>query len=141
MLNLCSLIFIAFVSIVIKTPLRMISNLHPVSSTLRRLCINNCSITKMENLFLPNLKELYLYNNAITKVSSTSGLPLCSLEHNLLNLSIYNTFICIGVLRLMWYKIGTLRTKGAYRKLLDCQLQLESWWNVLCVLCRFDSIT
>ena len=41
-----------------KTNLLQISNLQPVSMTLERLCLCDQSITRMENLQLPVLREL-----------------------------------------------------------------------------------
>ncbi len=65
-----------------------ISNLAPLSMTLKVLCLCDQNITTMENLDLPQLRELYLHRNQITKISGLHGCPqltklwLCQNEIN-----------------------------------------------------------
>lgn len=61
--------------IVIDNGLRRISNLSPVSISLQILCLCDQSIELMENLNLPNLKELYLHRNQIRKIDGLEGCP------------------------------------------------------------------
>lgn len=55
--------------------LQRISNLSPVSMTLTNLTLSDQNIRVMENLDLPQLRELYLHRNSITKIESLSGCP------------------------------------------------------------------
>lgn len=55
--------------------LKRISGLAPVSNTLISLCLCDQNITRIENLDLPNLKELYLHRNEITKMDGLNGCP------------------------------------------------------------------
>eukprot|EP01041_Mallomonas_annulata_P009742 gene9742-20259_t len=55
--------------------LKRISNLEPVSVTLQSLCLCDQEITTMENLNLPNLKELFLHRNCITKIENLHNCP------------------------------------------------------------------
>lgn len=57
-----------------STGLRRMSGLDKVSATLTRLALPNQKITKMESLALPNLVELFLQGNAISKIE---GLSMC----------------------------------------------------------------
>jgi hypothetical protein len=59
----------------IDNGLRRISNLSPVSISLQILCLCDQSIELMENLNLPNLKELYLHRNQIRKIDGLEGCP------------------------------------------------------------------
>ena len=61
--------------ILINNGLKKISNLMPVSITLKHLCLCDQNITKMENLFFPNLTELYLYRNKIRVIESLQFCP------------------------------------------------------------------
>jgi hypothetical protein len=47
----------------------------PVSITLKHLCLCDQNITKMENLFFPNLTELYLYRNKIRVIENLQFCP------------------------------------------------------------------
>ena len=58
-----------------KTSLLQISNLQPVSMTLERLCLCDQSITRMENLQLPVLRELLLHQNSISRIEGLDGMP------------------------------------------------------------------
>ena len=51
------------------------SNLTPVSSTLISLCLSDQLITKMENLNLPNLRELFLHRNKINEIENLQFCP------------------------------------------------------------------
>ena len=53
--------------------LKRISNLTPVSNTLIKLCLCDQLIVKIENLDLPNLKELYLHRNRIEHIEGLKG--------------------------------------------------------------------
>ena len=53
--------------------LKKISNLIPVSNTLIKLCLCDQLIVKIENLDLPNLKELYLHRNRIEHIEGLKG--------------------------------------------------------------------
>lgn len=55
--------------------LKQISNLGSVGNTLMSLCLCDQSITKMENLNLPQLEELFLHRNLITRISGLNGCP------------------------------------------------------------------
>lgn len=55
--------------------LSRISNLHVVSATLISLCLCDQNITKMENLKLPNLRELYLHRNQISEIENLQYCP------------------------------------------------------------------
>lgn len=55
--------------------LKRISNLTPVRNTLVSLCLCDQGITVMENLSLPNLKELYLHRNNIEVVNGLRECP------------------------------------------------------------------
>jgi Leucine-rich repeat (LRR) protein len=61
----------------IDNGIQRISNLEPVSLTLQVLNLSDQDISKIENLNLPNLRELYLHRNYIRSVgsSSLSGCP------------------------------------------------------------------
>lgn len=61
--------------VMIDNTLSKISNLAPVSNTLKILCLCDQLIIKMENLDLPVLQELYLHRNEITCLEGLSGLP------------------------------------------------------------------
>lgn len=56
----------------IDNSIKCISNLEPVSLTLQILNLSDQDISKIENLNLPNLKELYLHRNYIRSVGSSS---------------------------------------------------------------------
>jgi centrosomal protein CEP97 len=53
--------------------LKRISNLTPVRNTLIKLCLCDQLIVKIENLDLPNLKELYLHRNRIEHIEGLKG--------------------------------------------------------------------
>lgn len=55
--------------------LKTISGLAPVSNTLTQLCLCDQALTRMTNLNLPNLRDLYLHRNSITIISGLSGCP------------------------------------------------------------------
>ena len=64
--------------------LKRISNLQCVGHCLERLSLSENAITRIENLYLPNLRELYLHQNSICRISkalrvaqncSACGLP------------------------------------------------------------------
>ena len=55
--------------------LKRISNLHPVANTLMTLCLCDQNIVKMENLNLPNLRDLFLHRNMITSIGGLNGCP------------------------------------------------------------------
>ena len=61
----------------IDNGIKRISNLEPISLTLQILNLSDQDISKIENLNLPNLRELYLHRNYIRAVgsSSLSGCP------------------------------------------------------------------
>ena len=61
----------------IDNGIQRISHLEPVSLTLQILNLSDQDISKIENLNLPNLRELYLHRNYIRTVgsSSLSGCP------------------------------------------------------------------
>ena len=59
----------------IDNGLKKISNLSPVGNTLMSLCLCDQSITAMENLDLPQLEELFLHRNLITKIAGLNGCP------------------------------------------------------------------
>lgn len=61
----------------IDNGIKRISNLEPVSLTLQVLNLSDQDISKIENLNLPHLRELYLHRNYIRSVgsSSLSGCP------------------------------------------------------------------
>lgn len=59
----------------INNGLIVISNLYPVQETLKYLCLCDQQITRMENLHLPQLEKLYLYNNQIEEIR---GLEHCT---------------------------------------------------------------
>lgn len=52
-----------------------LSHLTPVSMTLERLCLPDQKLTKIENLYLPCLRELHLQQNKITKIEGLEGVP------------------------------------------------------------------
>lgn len=68
-------IFIIFSFKVIDNGLRRISNLFPVSMSLQILCLCDQSIEIMENLNLPNLRELHLHRNQIRRIDGLEGCP------------------------------------------------------------------
>ena len=53
--------------------LKKISNLTPVCNTLIKLCLCDQLINKIDNLDLPNLKELYLHRNRIESIDGLKG--------------------------------------------------------------------
>jgi len=55
--------------------LKRISNLACVGHCLERLSLSGNAITKIENLYLPNLRELYLHQNAICRIEGFEGCP------------------------------------------------------------------
>ena len=55
--------------------LKRISNLTPVRNTLVSLCLCDQSITVMENLSLPNLRELFLHRNNIEVINGLRECP------------------------------------------------------------------
>ena len=55
--------------------LKRISNLACVGHCLERLSLSGNAITKIENLYLPNLRELYLHQNAIWRIEGFEGCP------------------------------------------------------------------
>jgi hypothetical protein len=59
----------------IDNGLQVISNLRPVAPTLISLCMCDQAITTMANLELPNLQELFLHRNLITRISGLHGCP------------------------------------------------------------------
>lgn len=59
--------------IMLDNGLKRISNLSCVGHTLTKLCLCDQDITVMENLKLPNLRELYLHRNCITRISGLNG--------------------------------------------------------------------
>ena len=60
---------------VINSGLSRISNLSPVGHTLEKLCLCDQGLTRMENLLLPQLKELLLHQNALTRIENLEGCP------------------------------------------------------------------
>eukprot|EP01031_Cornospumella_fuschlensis_P025536 gene25536-30832_t len=59
----------------IDNGIERISNLQPVSHSLRILCLCDQNITVVEDLELPHLRELYLHRNRITTIQSLSKCP------------------------------------------------------------------
>jgi Leucine-rich repeat (LRR) protein len=59
----------------IDNGLQSISNLRPVGNTLISLCLCDQAISVMANLDLPNLQELFLHRNVITKITGLNGCP------------------------------------------------------------------
>lgn len=55
--------------------LKLISNVAVVGRTLVSLCLCDQSISKMENLGLPVLEELFLHRNSITQIEGLNGCP------------------------------------------------------------------
>ena len=49
--------------------------MNPVSLTLQSLCLSDQLISKMENLNLPNLRELYLHRNKISEIENLQFCP------------------------------------------------------------------
>jgi len=64
-----------FTFTVIQSGLRRISGLEAVGRTLVRLVLTEQSLTTMENLRLPNLRDLQLHHNQITHISGLEGCP------------------------------------------------------------------
>ena len=60
---------------VINAGMTRISALQPVASTLEKLCLCDQGITRMEGLALPNLRELLLHQNALTRIEGLDGCP------------------------------------------------------------------
>ena len=87
--------------ILINNGLKKISNLSPVSATLKHLCLCDQNITKIENLNLPNLTELLLYRNKIREIENLQFCPRIRklwlfqviLFHSSLFLFLMNAFI------------------------------------------------
>ncbi len=59
----------------IQTGLREISGLVPIAHSLMRLVITEQKITKMENLHLPNLRDLLLHCNEILRIEGLDNMP------------------------------------------------------------------
>lgn len=59
----------------INNSLLSISNLVPVQSTLRTLCLCNQQLTSLESLNLPVLEELFLHNNLIERMTGLQRTP------------------------------------------------------------------
>ena len=59
--------------IVINTGLSRLSNLAPVGHTLEKLCLCDQGLTRIENLLLPQLRELLLHQNALTRIENLEG--------------------------------------------------------------------
>ena len=57
----------------IDNGLKFIRNLQPLGYTLTSLTLCDQSITVMENLDLPNLRELFLHRNNITRIEGLMG--------------------------------------------------------------------
>jgi Leucine-rich repeat (LRR) protein len=55
----------------IDNGLKSIRNLQPLGFTLTSLTLCDQNITVMENLELPNLRELFLHRNNITRYCDT----------------------------------------------------------------------
>ena len=60
---------------VMSTGLRVISGLDCLAPTLIHLNLSNQQLTKMENLRLPNLRELLLHRNSLTKIENLEDCP------------------------------------------------------------------
>lgn len=59
----------------IDSSLKRISGLAPVGRSLVRLVLTEQRITRMEGLELPQLRDLQLHHNAITKIEGLDGCP------------------------------------------------------------------
>ena len=59
----------------INVGLRRLSNLACCGRSLERLCLPENEITRMEGLYLPNLRELYLQGNQIGRIEGLDGCP------------------------------------------------------------------
>ena len=59
----------------INVGLKKISNLACVGRSLERLCLPENELTRMEGLYLPNLRELYLQGNQICRLEGLDGCP------------------------------------------------------------------
>jgi hypothetical protein len=59
----------------IDNGLKRLSNLTPLGPSLLTLCICDQDIKKMENLNLPNLKELFLHRNQISVIEGLEQCP------------------------------------------------------------------
>ena len=55
-------------SLGIDNGLKRISNLEPISISLITLCLCDQNLKTMDNLLLPNLKDLYLHRNDIRHI-------------------------------------------------------------------------
>jgi Leucine-rich repeat (LRR) protein len=55
--------------------LRRLSNLACVARSLERLCLPENELTRIEGLYLPNLRELYLQSNQICRIEGLDGCP------------------------------------------------------------------
>jgi Leucine-rich repeat (LRR) protein len=92
--------------------LQRISNVSCVGHTLEKLCLMDQGLTRMENLLLPQLRELMLQQNGITRIENLEGCPKLQklwLFDN--KISKLENLHCLGDLRELWVqdnKISTL---------------------------------
>jgi hypothetical protein len=63
------------VAAVIQTGLHEIGGLMPVGHSLMRLVITEQKISRMENLYLPNLRDLLLHCNEIVRIEGLDRCP------------------------------------------------------------------
>ena len=106
----------------ISTQLRSISNLACVGHSLEKLSLVNQQLTKIENLYLPNLRELYLQKNRIKRLEGFEGCPkLRRLWIFSNDIRVIENLHCLGDLRELWLQDNQIRTVGAG---LDCLMVL-----------------
>lgn len=98
---------------VVQTGLRQLSNLMPVGHSLLRLVITEQKIARMENLALPNLRDLMLHCNDIVRIEGLTGCP------RLQRLWLYSNRIAkienldgVGDLRELWLQVWRFLSAG-----------------------------
>ena len=98
----------------ISTQLRSIDNLACVGHSLEKLALVNQELTKIENLYLPNLRELYLQKNRIKRLEGFEGCPkLRRLWCFSNDVRVIENLHCLGDLRELWLQDNQIRTVGA----------------------------
>ena len=95
--------------------------------SLEKLALINQELTTVENLHLPNLRELYLQKNRIKRLEGFEGCPkLRRLWIFSNDIRVVENLHCLGDLRELWLQDNPISSVGELRRLRGLQERYRS---------------